>query len=544
MAKRHSYIAWCLLILLLSACAGRVENKRFTLDGQTGPIFNGLYKHDVFLKGNLKFQDSANTQFDGEFDGAGYPLRGELSQSYIGSNNDALTLTLSGTFSHNIAQTRLSFTGTFTIADSEKKVLAQATQSQWSALYSDLNPLRAPPLMAMTGDNQYLQYRRNINPKDGLEAYPIVHHNLPGPFLVEAGFREGLPHGDIKISAQNSEQAFFVVERQYSNHQVLSQPIQYFYFEPGSFSRLALFGDCERAPNLTVPQSLLQAFAYDCDKAEFYALSEDYPDSVVQISAEDIDNGGIFNRLRIYHHGKVTDAVVNTDALYDGKWLYHGPVTYMHYGKLESYRWYHLGEPLGIGIETSERGAEYVSFGNTDTFASALAERPDDDFRSKLDNRYEWYTQRLKTRFSTAPNDPILSQKSLAKLKSVLLLDINANQPLAKDGQVAGLADLWERWQRQSAARLSTWKNTTGESTSVVKSQILADLDKWYMQSGVLLLQESTQRCARIGQSFDDREGRCEHRPNKAVQKICNQHFDESQCTSMSAAFINAAVAH
>lgn len=544
MAKRHSYIAWCLLILLLSACAGRVENKRFELDGQTGPIFSGLYKHDVFLEGNLKYQDSAKTQFDGKFDSKGYPQRGELSQSYLDTTNDTLVLTLSGKFSVNTAQSSLSFTGAFTIADSDHKVLAQGAQSQWSAPYTDLNPLRAPPLMAMVGDNQYLQYRRNISPKGQLEAYPIVHRNLAGPFLVEAGFREGLPRGVIKISAQHAEQDFFVVERQYFNYQVLPQPIQYFYFEPGSFSSLALLGDCERAPNLTVPQRLLLPFAYDCDKGEFYALSEDYPASVLQISAKHIDNGGIFHRLRIYRHGNVTDAAVNVDALYDGKWLYHGPVTVMHYGRLESYRWYDLGKPLGIGIRGGERGAQYVSFGEADSLASTLAELPDNDLRDRLDSRYEWYKQRLNTRFSMALGDTILSQRQLAKLKSVLLQDIDENQSLAKDDQVAGLPDLWESWQRRSTARLSTWNSSTGDSAAVMKVHMLADLDKWYAQSGVLLLQESAQRCARIGQSFNDREGRCEYEPDDAVQKVCKRYFDESQCAAMSAAFINTEAAY
>tara|TARA_R110001592_G_scaffold6774_6_gene36722 strand:- start:819 stop:2453 length:1635 start_codon:yes stop_codon:yes gene_type:complete len=544
MAKRYSYMAWCLLILLLSACAGHVENKRFVLDAETAPIFSGLYKHDVFLEGNLKYQDLVNSEFDGKFDSLGYPLLGELRQSYLDTNNDTLLLTLSGNFSVNIAQSSLSFTGAFTITDSEHNVLAQGTQSQWSAPYSDLNPLRAPPLMAMTGDNKYLQYRRNISPKGRLEAYPIVHRNLAGPFLLEAGFREGLPRGVIKISAQNSEQVFFVVERQYFNYQILPQPIQYFYYEPGSFSSLALLGDCERAPNLTVPQQLLQAFAYDCDKGEFYALSEDYPASVLQISAKDIDNGGIFHRLRIYRHGKVTDAAVNVDALYDGKWLYHGPVTSMHYGSLESYRRYDLGKPIGIGIQAGERGAKYISFGRATALTGAPPALPDDDLRDRLDSRYEWYKQRLNTRFSTALRDTILSQSELAKLKSVLLQDIEENKPLAKDGQVAGLPDLWQSWQRRNAARLSTWNNSSGYSAAVMKAQILTDLDKWYSQSGVLLLQESAQRCARIGQSFNDRQGRCENRPDQALQEICKRYFDESQCAAMSTAFTNAAIAH
>jgi hypothetical protein len=386
--------------------------------------------------------------------------------------------------------------------------------------------------MTMDGDNQYLQYRRNISPKGRPEAFPIVHRGLGSPFQVTLKFKEGLPRGVVKISALDAGQDFFVVERQYFNYQIKPQPVHYFYYEPASFSKVEVLGDCERAPNLTVPQNLLQAFVYDCDKSRFYALSADYPASMLEIAARDIDNGGLFHRLRIYRHGVVTTAAVNVDAIYDGKWLYHGPVTVMHYGSLKSYRRYELGKPVGIGIYVDEAGAKYESFGNADD-ASGL---PDDNFRDKLDSRYEWYKQRLNARFSKALSSSVLSS---SKLKLDLLKDLEENQAIAKDGQVAGLADLWASWQRQSIARLSTWDGSGHDSVAVLKSKMLDDTEKWYEQSRALLLDESVQRCARGGKSFNEADWRCEHRPDATLVKVCEDYFSQSQCAAMSRDFAN-----
>ena len=82
--------------------------------------------------------------------------------------------------------------------------------------------------------------------------------------------------------------------------------------------------------------------------------------------------------------------------------------------------------------------------------------------------------------------DTILSTRELAKLKSALLEDIEENQPIAKDGQVAGLANLWASWQRQGIARLATWNTAKRDSATAMKAQILDDLDKWYEQSEAL----------------------------------------------------------
>ncbi|WP_339677968.1 hypothetical protein [uncultured Zhongshania sp.] len=534
MASRHNYTAWwCLCVLLLSGCAGHVENKRFALDDQVAPIFSGIYKRDVFLEGSVAYEDTANSQFDGKFDSKGYPQRGELRQSYTDGNNERLEIRLNGDFKLNASARSLSFLGAFTIVDSQQRVLAEGKRSHWLAHYPELHPFRAPPLMAMDGKTQYLQYRRDISPEGRPEAFPVVHRNLTGPFRLDVSFRGGLPRGVIKVSAQRADNTFYTVERQYFNYQIVQNPIQYFYYEPGSFSNLELLGNCERAPNLTVPQKLLQAFAYDCENAKYYALSEDYPASVIEIAAKDLDNGGLFHRLRIYHHGVITKASVNVDAIYDGKWLYHGPVTVMHYGQLQSYRNYELGKPVGIGIRADEQGAEYLSFGQEST----SFDLPDDDFRDKLDSRYEWYKQRINTQFNNVLGDTILSPRELAKLKSALLEDIEENQPIAKDGQVAGLANLWASWQRQGIARLATWNTAKRDSATAMKAQILDDLDKWYEQSEALLLDESMQRCARGGKSFNEADWRCERSPGVALEKVCKRYFDEAQCADMSADF-------
>jgi hypothetical protein len=538
MTRRQSDIACLsLCVLLLSACAGQVENKRFEFDGKTAPVFTGSYKRDIFLEGSVEYEDAANTQFDGKFDSKGYPRRGELTQYYQDANSEMVSLKLSGDFILNAKQRVLSFEGSFTIADSDDQILAHGEQSQWLAHYTDLHPFRAPPLMTMEGDNEYLQYRRNISPKDRPQSYPIIHRGLPGPFRVDVGYKEGLPRGVVKISAQMSNQDFQAIERQYFNYQIESQPVQYFYYEPGSFSKLEVMGDCGLTPNLTVPQQLLQAYVYDCDTNRFYALSDDYPASVLQISAKDIDNGGVFRRLWIYHHGEVTRASVNVDAIYDGKWLYHGPVKVMYYGNLQSYTQYELGKPIGIGIRATEGGAEYVSFGD----ASLISDLPDDGLVDKLDSRYEWYKQRLNLRFSSVLADTILSSKQLSELRANLLQDIDENKAIAKDGQVAGLSGLWASWQRQSTARLSTWGSGNRKTAAVMKSQLLDDLEKWYEQSRVLLNDEATQRCARLGQSLNYADWRCENKPEQSLVTLCERYLDKPQCDAMSARFANKA---
>lgn len=538
MARRQSKIAWLsLCVLLLSACAGQVENKRFEFDGKAAPVFTGTAKRGIFLEGSVEYEDPANTQFDGKFDNRGFPRRGELTQYYRDVNNEVVSLTLSGDFTLNSAQRSLSFDGSFTIADSERRILASGERSRWLAQYSDLHPFIAPSLMAMHGENEYLQYRRNISLINSPQSYPVIHRGLAGPYLMDVGYQDGLPRGVVKISAQSSDQEFRVVERQYFNYQIESQPVQYFYYEPGSFSKLEVLGDCGLAPNLTVPQRLLQAYVYDCESSRFYALSEDYPASVLQISAKDIDNGGVFHRLWIYHHGEVTRASVNVDAIYDGKWVFHGPVKVMHYGRLKSYTRYELGKPVGIGIRASDSGAKYVSFGDT----SLESDLPDDGFIDKLDSRHEWYQQRLNSQFSSVLGDKILSPKELATLKANLLQDIDDNQPIIKDGQIAGLSSLWTSWQRQSRALITSWSSAKGKSAALMKTQLLGDLDKWYEQSSILLIDEAEQRCARLGQSLNQADWRCENKPDQSLVTICQRYLDESRCAAMSASFANRA---
>ncbi|CAA0088527.1 Uncharacterised protein [Zhongshania aliphaticivorans] len=535
MARLQCAIAWYLCVLILGGCAGHVENKRFEYGAQTAPVFTGSLKRDLFVEGHVAYQDQAQTEFAGTFDTQGFPHHGVLTQRYIDVNNKPVTIKLNGKFKVTSTVSAISFSGAFSIEDERQQILAQSTKSKWRGKYSNVHPFQAPLLMTLNGKNQYLQYRRNISPKGRPETYPIIHRNLAGPFTIKAGFLEGLPRGVIKISAVNDQNKYFAVERQYFNYQITPQPVHYFYYEPGTFSNIELLGNCDHAPNLTVPQHLLQVFVYDCAKTQFYALSEDYPESVLEISTRDIDNGGIFHRLRIYQHGVITEANVNVDALYEGKWLYHGPLTTMFYGNLNHYQMYELGKPIGIGIKMDENGANFVSANQGDSGIDL----PDSGLRNSIESQYLWYKQRVDEHFSSLLSSVILSPSELNKLKADLLKDINENKPLAKDGQVAGLPGLWESWQRQSIAQLSTWQNSK-ESPLALKRQILENLEKWYEQSEVLLLAESSQRCARAGKSLNSQDWRCELRPNSELIQVCERYFDVQKCQTMSDNFVRS----
>jgi hypothetical protein len=74
---------------------------------------------------------------------------------------------------------------------------------------------------------------------------------------------------------------------------------------------------------------------------------------------------------------------------------------------------------------------------------------------------------------------------------------------------------------------------------AVLKSKMLDDTEKWYEQSRALLLDESLQRCARGGKSFNEADWRCEHRPDATLVKVCEDYFSQSQCAAMSRDFAN-----
>jgi len=529
-----------LLVLGLSACASHVEQKRFAEDGQPSAVFSGIFRSGVFEEGEVVYDDAAKSSFKGEFDDAGYPRHGELRQSYQDRNGDWLQIKLSGDFSLAPASRELNFAGSFMVSDAQERTVASAEQSHWQANYSQVHPLQAPSLMHMAGKNQYTQYRRDISPAAQPNAAVKIHRPLAGPFLVELSYQQGLPRGMVKISARNKAGERYVVERQYFNYQIAEQPVHYFYYEPGSFTRLDILGDCKNRPNLTVPQQLLQVYAYDCDKAVFYALSEDFPASVIAIAAADLDNGGAFQRFTLYHHGEVSYTNISVDALYDGQWLRHGPHRQMHYGDLKSFTRYELGAPLGIGIKVDAKGPRYVRFENTALETELL---PSAELFDKLNGRYEWQISRLNSHFDGLLVASIVSAEALSELKANLLQDLNETAGIVKDGQVPGLSELWQSWQRQSRARIATWalhRNIATDKTktaAAMKNALRTDLDKWVAQSRKLLLEEAQRQCEHSGQSFDEEVWQCVVRPDPALVAVCEQYLSSSQCSAMAVDF-------
>ncbi|MDF1693463.1 MAG: hypothetical protein P1U47_13870 [Zhongshania sp.] len=537
--KQLSNIAWyCLLLIGLSACASHVEQHRFSADGQPSPVFSGIHRSGIFEEGEVVYDDAAKSSFTGTFDEAGYPQRGEMRQSYQDRSGDWLQIKLNGDFQLDSATRELKFAGRFIISDSQDRTVASAEQSHWLSRYAELHPFQTPPLMHMAGKNHYSQYRRDISPAAEENAFVIVHRPLAGPFQVSLSYQQGLPRGMVKISANNNAGDQYVVERQYFNYQIAPQPVHYFYYELGSFSQLDILGDCKDRPNLTAPQQLLQVYAYDCDKAVFYALSEDFPASVIAISAADLDNGGAFHRFTLYHHGQVSYTNISVDALYDGQWLRHGSRRVMHYGDLKSFTRFELGSPLGIGIKVDSKGARYVRFGNAELETELL---PSAELFDKLNGRYEWQVSRLNSHFDGLLVASIFSAETLSKLKADLLRDLNETIGIGKDGQVPGLSELWQSWQRQSRARITTWtlhRNAGADKTAAaMKNALKTDLDKWVMQSRKLLMAEAQRQCELSGQSFDGDAWQCVNRPDKTLIAVCEQYLSSNQCKAMAADF-------
>ncbi|WP_320837501.1 hypothetical protein [Zhongshania sp.] len=543
MFKQFSGIIWgCLLVLGLSACAHHAEQRRFSAEGQPSPVFSGEYRGGLFRQGTVTYGDKLNTIFSGKFNEAGFPLRGELRQSYQDAEGGRLQLLLTGDFSLDPEENELGFAGGFVILDAEQRILASAEVSHWAAAYGELHPFQAPQRMTMAGENTYTQYRRDISPAGAGHAFVKIRRPLSGPFEVDLRYQAGVPRGIVKISTTSSEGRQYVVERQYFNFQIAGEPVHYFYYEPGSFTEVDILGDCKIMPNLTAPQALLSVYAYDCDKAVFYALSEDFPASVLAIAAADLDNSGAFHRFTLYHHGVVSQIEISVDALYEGQWLRHGDVRQLHYGDLRFYARYLLGTPIGIGIQVDDEGPKYRRFVQSGAEAEIL---PSAELYDRINGRYEWQVTRLNKHFSAVLGSSIVSADALATLKEALLADLSENKAIAQDGQVPGLSELWQSWQRQSRARIITWqRHSTGEQEKTPASMQLklkADIDKWLAQSQKLLLGEAERRCELNGQSFNSDVWQCENRPDARLVEVCVSHLSKSACTKMAGEFAASA---
>lgn len=159
MIKQLSSILWgCLLVFGISGCAHHAEQRRFSAEGQPSPVFSGEYRGGLFRQGTVTYGDKLNTVFSGKFNEAGFPLRGELRQSYQDGQGGRLQLLLTGDFSLDPEENELRFAGGFVILDAEQRILASAEDSQWAAAYGELHPFQAPQRMTMAGENTYTQY--------------------------------------------------------------------------------------------------------------------------------------------------------------------------------------------------------------------------------------------------------------------------------------------------------------------------------------------------------------------------------------------------
>tara|TARA_R110001583_G_scaffold186730_1_gene347644 strand:- start:5778 stop:7415 length:1638 start_codon:yes stop_codon:yes gene_type:complete len=543
MIKQLSSILWgCLLVFGISGCAHHAEQRRFSAEGQPSPVFSGEYRGGLFRQGTVTYGDKLNTVFSGKFNEAGFPLRGELRQSYQDGQGGRLQLLLTGDFSLDPEENELRFAGGFVILDAEQRILASAEDSHWAAAYGELHHFRAPQRMTMAGENTYTQYRRDISPAGVGHAFVKIRRPLSGPFEVDLRYQAGLPRGIVKISTTSSEGRQYVVERQYFNFQIAGEPVHYFYYEPGSFTEVDILGDCKIMPNLTAPQALLSVYAYDCDKAVFYALSEDFPASVLAIAAADLDNSGAFHRFTLYHHGEVSQVEISVDALYEGQWLRHGDVSQLHYGDLRFYARYLLGTPIGIGIQVDDEGPKYIRFGELGAEAEML---PSAELYDRINGRYEWQVTRLNKHFSAVLGSSIVSADALATLKEALLADLSENKAIAQDGQVPGLSELWQSWQRQSRARIITWQRHSAggqeKTPASMQLKLKADIDKWLAQSQKLLLDEAERRCELNGQSFNSDVWQCENRPDARLAAVCVSYLSKSACAKMAGEFAASA---
>jgi hypothetical protein len=543
MFKQFSSIFWgCLLVVGLSACAQHTDQRRFSADGQPSPLFSGKYRGGIFQQGEVSFGDTANTLFRGQFDSKGFPRQGELRQSYRDRNGEWLELVLNGDFILEPTTGRFQFSGGFVIIDSMSRVLASAEYSHWQSEYVELHPFQSPAPMVMQGDNSYTQFRRDISPAGSLSPYVKVNRPLAGPFTVEVNYQAGMPRGIVKISAATSDGNQYVVERQYYNYQIESEPVHYFYYEPGSYSDVDLLGGCDLMPNLTAPQQMLNVYAYDCEKASFYALSDKFPASVLAIAVADIDNGGAFHRFTLYHHGEVSYINISVDALYNGQWVRHGDVRHMHYGSLKSFARYQLGTPIGIGIDVNQNNARYIQFTNPVHEAEAL---PSVELFDRINARHEWQIARFNSHFSTLLSARIVSAADFSTLKTTLLADLKNNKAIAQDGQVPGLTELWQSWQRQSRARIVSWKlhgiDARVKTLAAMHRLLKADLDKWVAQSQALLIDEAGRRCELAGQSFSSEAWQCESQPDVRLTALCERYLGQEACNSMAAQYRTAA---
>ena len=515
---------------LLSACS-MTPSEPQTLYAESGqPVqFTGRMHSDLPAEGQLSFANGSS--FDGRFDREGFPSKGRLTQHYTDAQGETLTLILQGRFKHRDASQQLEFKGDFQINDSTGRLLAEGQESTWHSDYRSPVFRLPPPLFALHGECRYRQYRRDISPASDPRRFLTVHRPMSGPFVVNARYEEGLPRGIAKVSAELSDGARYVVERQYFNYQLPNQRSHYYYFEPGSYERVSIIGQCEM-PNITVPRELISVYAFDCDDGNFYALSESMPASVLSIAAEQLDNSGRFHQIRILHHGNTSEFEVDAEALLRGELLADGLYTEWHYGQLHAAYLASHGQPVGVGMALAHH-TEPVFISHR--LAGSQTEFPSTSLVETLKVSAASRREAINQDFERLMIGNRLSERRAEQLHRALAEHIAAPAP-SMMADYLGLTSLYQQWQNEASAMVGNWpwqsRRNAGDIARL-REALLAKLERYREQEASLLSEAARQHCLAEGQRFDALRWECQLEPESAILELCQHTYGINRCDAM-----------
>lgn len=511
---------WVAVALLagLGACASQNGEREFRLESGERVHFAGTLEDGRFVQGRAVYSqsdaDSARAVFEGRFDPQGYPDSGSLEKVLLGAGGELLTLQLVGDFNVQAGSSAIDFLGDFTLVDSRGQLLAEGNASHWQGRYtSKVHPYIAPGQFGLTGAVEYRQYQRRIPLAGDPLQLVDVQRSLQGPFWIEAHFTQGRPQGKLRITAENIGGQAYLTE-----HQFLSPQAAYFFYEPGSFNEIELLGDCDTSPTLTVPLSVLQAFAYDCGRSEFLAVSPEFRGSQLAIQATDIDNNGGVRRLVVRRGEQVIDMQIDHQALFEGTLQPHGRLLTFEGGALRSLRHYQQGHLVGIGIDAEGESARYVRFKWQDSNAVMPSPALLPDLAAQYEQRQSWLVALDQT---TTDGGAHLHRQIEA-----------ASIPVA-GSQVTGLQAMLQQWQWESMGRLKAW-SARKDPVSALAASLKGSLDHWWARSRQLVLDQAERACAADGKRLNADQWQCELAPDAATEQLCLQHFGEISCQQMA----------
>lgn len=515
------------VLLSLAACASQDSEREFRLESGEAVRFLGNVDDERFIDGRAAYLSSnSKTVFDGRFDDKGYPHSGHLAQTLLGEGSELYSLQLIGEFTFDQQNLLIDFLGDFTLVDSQGRVVAEGKNSRWQAPYDKAHPYLSPGNFGLDGKNQYRQYRRHIPLAAEKGRLIEIHRPLAGPFLVDSYFWEGQPQGRVNITAENVGGKSYVVERQY--HSGGDDSKQYFYYEPGSFSEIELMGACNSMPTLTVPQNILKAFAYDCEKTKFLAVSPLFKAARVEIHLSDLDNSGSVRRLVVKQKDSNAEMNIDPKALYEGELIPEGTVLKTRADKLISYSHFYRGHAVGIGIDGNAESPHYLQ----SKWPEADQDMPPKSLLDGLKTQYAAQQKILdnldvsKASASKDKNEPLKKQ----------LLSAYSEDVSKEDDDISGLQASYQRWQHDGTAKiLGWWHGADGSLPGLkqLKKDLQKDLEKWWQQSQNLVHKQAALSCAVKGLSLNDADWQCHLKPSKKAENICHQYYGKSTCNKM-----------